>query len=81
VAACWERTGDFGAVRWYVADRISLDATKRANATIRGDDITIARAWLDVDRTVMHEMSHHVSGLGNVIHYDGNRARCDEGTR
>lgn len=79
VEVCWGKRGDFGAVNWFVADKITVDGTGRARGTTRGDDITIARDYLDVARTIKHEASHHVSGRGNDIHYKGaSRAICDD---
>lgn len=79
VERCWDHKGDFGAVNWYVADKITVNTTKRARGTTRGDDITIARQFVNNDRTVMHEASHHVTGLGDLIHYDNaTRAVCDD---
>lgn len=79
VEACWGRRGNFAAVNWYVADKITIDTTGRASGATNGDDITIARHRTDSEWTVKHEASHHVSGLGNAIHYadDPTRAICD----
>ena len=79
VERCWGRQGDFAAVRWYVADKIAVNDTGRARGATDGNEITIARDYINADRTVMHEMSHHVSGRGDEIHWDGGRrATCDD---
>lgn len=78
VEACWGASGDFAAVEWFVGEMSNGDPVTVVKETTKGDVITIRSGYELIERTIKHGMSHHVSGLGHQIHYEGaNRAYCD----
>ena len=85
VRACWSQRGvtnlhSFQDARWFIADKITMGGGKRARASTTGDDIVITRSYVHIELTVKHEISHHVTGFGDEIHFDsGIRAICDGG--
>lgn len=78
VEACWGIAGDFDAIEWYGASRIKY-GDQWVNGLIQGDRITMVSRQ---ERHVKHEMSHHVSGIGDALHYTDEYGRprvpCDQ---
>ena len=79
-ATCLGLPSRWDEVRWFVADSLILDGERIAwgVTNFETQEITIWRGTLHYRRTVRHESSHQISGVGVGIHYDGGRrAFCD----
>jgi hypothetical protein len=66
VEVCLAASGDFSAANWYVADDVILDGEQKAGVTEFPHDITVTSAT--DQRSVKHEMVHHILQRGNDIH-------------
>ena len=84
VEACWAKRGHYERVDWWGFDKAHRGA-KWMNGYTDGDRIAIRWLHEENERIVKHEMSHHVSKLGAVIHwtdeYGRSRALCDSSTQ
>lgn len=84
---CLGESGDFSAINWYTATKISLDGTADLGIIEYPDDITIRTDFIGWRVVVRHEMAHHIVGPDRRIHFTdntisrvGTRALCDGGT-
>lgn len=78
VEACLGQAGDFGAVEWFVADRIVTSGVTRAGYW-SGSRILLARRWSNTSFVVRHEAAHHILGVGAGGHLDDGSMPCEEG--
>ena len=68
VESCLNEVGDFGAINWYVADRIELSGLTAPGLWQKPDAITMRANHILVIQTVKHEMVHHVRQVGDELH-------------
>jgi len=83
--ACLDVEGDFDSIEWRVADAITSDFKGDIKHFFgifhRPNLITMRRDQVFFEKSVRHEMAHHLVPR-REIHYDGGRrAICDEGSR
>ncbi len=76
VEVCMTKRGDFGAIRWYVADEVRLGGQLASGVILLPHTITMGRKWVNHKLSVKHEMIHHVGKEGNSLHGTDIFFRC-----
>lgn len=66
--ACLGRSGDFGVVRWFVAESLAVNGREVAGVVRLPHAITMRRGFVDDEVAVRHEMVHEILGRGDELH-------------
>ena len=76
---CLGVRGNFGAVRWFVAERVVVGGTEKAGALRFPHDITMWERAAHHEWAVRHEASHHILQRGDDLHDEHGQVPCSIG--
>jgi hypothetical protein len=79
VEACLGRHGNFGSVRWWVADMIMIDGAAVSGRIEFPSDVIIHVSRVETLTTIRHEMVHHIMQIGNQLHDANGDVPCEVG--
>ena len=77
VERCLGARGDFGAVRWLVADSVMIDGVWYAGVLEFPDNVTMWSRTVALPWAVRHEMAHHITQIGDALHDEYGRVPCE----
>lgn len=76
VEDCLGQRGDLGAIRWFTATKLYLDGEPRGGVLRFPDEVTMRADHVTHVGAVKHEMIHHVTQIGDVLHGGSKMERC-----
>lgn len=79
VEACLSLRRGFDRIHWYVVEELRLAGVRYGGWLQFPDDITMDFYHQGHERSVKHEMAHHITQVGDALHYGPDaRVPCDE---
>jgi hypothetical protein len=76
---CLVVSGDFGAVRWFLADSVIMGSTAQAGVLRFPNEITMFARVAQAEWAVRHEAAHHILQRGDDLHGEYGRVPCEHG--